>query len=62
VPTFSNPVLAGGHPDPTICRVGEDFYLVTSCTFGPTFVATCTPSPPPGSSLSARPTTYSLRS
>ena len=30
MPTFSNPVLAGSHPDPSICRVGEDFYLVTS--------------------------------
>jgi alpha-N-arabinofuranosidase len=30
VPTFSNPVLSGSHPDPSICRVGEDFYLVTS--------------------------------
>jgi alpha-N-arabinofuranosidase len=30
VPTFANPVLAGSHPDPSICRVGEDFYLVTS--------------------------------
>lgn len=28
--TFANPVLAGNHPDPSICRVGEDFYLVTS--------------------------------
>ena len=24
------PVLRGFHPDPSICRVGEDFYLVTS--------------------------------
>ncbi|MEU9172977.1 glycoside hydrolase family 43 protein [Streptomyces sp. NPDC048420] len=30
MPTFANPVLAGSHPDPSICRVGEDFYLVTS--------------------------------
>jgi alpha-N-arabinofuranosidase len=27
---FRNPVLAGCHPDPSICRVGADFYLVTS--------------------------------
>lgn len=27
---FSNPVLAGFHPDPSVCRVGDDFYLVTS--------------------------------
>jgi xylan 1,4-beta-xylosidase len=24
------PILAGFHPDPSICRVGDDFYLVTS--------------------------------
>src|SRR4051812_46238135 len=28
------PGLAGTHPDPSICRVGEDFYLVTS-SFAP---------------------------
>lgn len=28
--TFINPVLAGYYPDPSICRVGEDFYLVNS--------------------------------
>ncbi|HEX6355664.1 glycoside hydrolase family 43 protein [Actinophytocola sp.] len=28
--TFRNPVLPGSHPDPSICRVGADFYLVTS--------------------------------
>ena len=27
---FRNPVLPGFHPDPSICRVGSDFYLVTS--------------------------------
>lgn len=27
---FSNPVLTGFHPDPSVCRVGDDFYLVTS--------------------------------
>jgi xylan 1,4-beta-xylosidase len=27
---FDNPVLAGSHPDPSICRVGEDYYLATS--------------------------------
>ncbi|WP_431676872.1 glycoside hydrolase family 43 protein [Kitasatospora sp. KL5] len=25
-----NPVLPGFHPDPSVCRVGEDYYLVTS--------------------------------
>jgi alpha-N-arabinofuranosidase len=28
--TFRNPILAGFHPDPSICRVRDDFYLVTS--------------------------------
>lgn len=27
---FSNPVLPGFHPDPSVCRVGDDYYLVTS--------------------------------
>ncbi len=27
---FQNPVLAGFYPDPSICRVGNDFYMVTS--------------------------------
>lgn len=28
--TFQNPVLRGFHPDPSCCRKGDDFYLVTS--------------------------------
>ncbi|WP_345750884.1 glycoside hydrolase family 43 protein [Microbacterium rhizophilus] len=28
--TVANPVLPGCHPDPSICRVGEWYYLVTS--------------------------------
>jgi alpha-N-arabinofuranosidase len=28
--TFSNPILPGFYPDPSICRVGDDYYLVTS--------------------------------
>jgi beta-xylosidase len=28
--TFGNPILPGFHPDPSICRVGADYYLVTS--------------------------------
>lgn len=28
--TYSNPLLSGFHPDPSICRVGDDYYLVTS--------------------------------
>lgn len=27
---IQNPVLTGFHPDPSICRVGEDYYLATS--------------------------------
>ena len=28
--TFRNPILPGFYPDPSICRVGEDYYLVNS--------------------------------
>lgn len=28
--TFKNPILPGYHPDPSICRVGEDYYLINS--------------------------------
>jgi len=27
---FRNPILAGFYPDPSLCRVGDDFYLVNS--------------------------------
>ena len=27
---FRNPVIGGFHPDPSVCRVGDDFYLVNS--------------------------------
>lgn len=27
---FSNPILSGFNPDPSICRVDDDYYLVTS--------------------------------
>ena len=27
---YANPVLPGFYPDPSVCRVGEDYYLVTS--------------------------------
>jgi alpha-N-arabinofuranosidase len=30
---YRNPILAGYYPDPSICRVGDDYYLVNS-TFG----------------------------
>ena len=28
--TITNPILPGFHPDPSICRVGETFYIATS--------------------------------
>ncbi len=28
--TYQNPIIPGFYPDPTICRVEEDYYLVTS--------------------------------
>jgi xylan 1,4-beta-xylosidase len=28
--SFSNPILAGFYPDPSVCRVGNDYYLVNS--------------------------------
>jgi len=28
--TFNNPIIPGFYPDPSICRAGEDYYLVTS--------------------------------
>ncbi len=28
--SFTNPVLSGFYPDPTICKAGNDYYLVTS--------------------------------
>ena len=28
--TFQNPVISGFHPDPSICRVGDDYYTVHS--------------------------------
>lgn len=43
---FGNPILAGFYPDPGICRVGNDYYLVnarntlTQRTFGPESAAT----------------------
>ena len=28
--SYQNPILAGFYPDPSICRVGEDYYLINS--------------------------------
>ena len=30
IPMFSNPIIKGGYPDPSICIVGEDYYIVNS--------------------------------
>ena len=27
---YQNPIIPGYNPDPSICRVGEDFYIVNS--------------------------------
>ncbi len=27
---YRNPILAGFHPDPSLCRVGQDYYLINS--------------------------------
>lgn len=27
---YKNPIISGFHPDPSICKAGEDYYLVTS--------------------------------
>ena len=27
---YQNPILSGFYPDPSICRVGDDYYMVTS--------------------------------
>ncbi len=28
--TFTNPIIPGFHPDPSICHVEQDYFLVTS--------------------------------
>ncbi|MBN2261920.1 MAG: family 43 glycosylhydrolase, partial [Prolixibacteraceae bacterium] len=28
--TYQNPILRGFYPDPSICRVGDDYYMVNS--------------------------------
>jgi alpha-N-arabinofuranosidase len=27
---FTNPIIPGSHPDPSVCRAGDDYFLVTS--------------------------------
>jgi xylan 1,4-beta-xylosidase len=33
--TYMNPVIPGDHPDPTLTRIGNDFYT-TGSSFNPT--------------------------
>jgi len=28
--SYSNPIIPGFYSDPSVCRVGEDYYLITS--------------------------------
>jgi alpha-N-arabinofuranosidase len=28
--SYTNPIISGGYPDPSICRVGDDYYIVNS--------------------------------
>ena len=28
--SYHNPIISGYHPDPSICRVGDDYYIVNS--------------------------------
>lgn len=28
--TYENPIIPGFYPDPSVCRAGEDYYLVNS--------------------------------
>lgn len=28
--SYRNPIIPGFHPDPSVCRVGDTFYLVNS--------------------------------
>lgn len=33
---FANPIIPGCYPDPSVCRVGQDYYLVNSSfTYAP---------------------------
>jgi len=27
---YTNPIIPGFYPDPSVCRMGSDYYLVTS--------------------------------
>lgn len=31
--TAKNPILTGFYPDPSICRAGDDFYIVNSTLY-----------------------------
>ena len=41
--TVKNPILMGFYPDPSICRKGEDYYIVNSSFvyFRPSVAASC---------------------
>ncbi|HIF29022.1 MAG TPA: glycoside hydrolase family 43 protein, partial [Candidatus Marinimicrobia bacterium] len=28
--SYNNPIIPGSYPDPSICRVGNDYYIVNS--------------------------------
>ena len=30
---YQNPVIPGFHPDPSVCRVGDDYYLKLTIIF-----------------------------
>ena len=36
--TFQNPLKSGFYPDPSICRVGDDYYMVTSSSIAGIFL------------------------
>lgn len=33
VVSYTNPVIRGYNPDPSICRVGEDYYVIASTSY-----------------------------
>ena len=36
---YENPIIPGFYPDPSICRVGEDYYIVTALlNFSPVYL------------------------
>ena len=42
---YRNPIISGYNPDPSICRVGEDYYIVNSSfEYFPNHLYKCGPS------------------